>query len=1123
MLSSTLKLMVIAVVVFAATSTPSTAKRVALIIGVQEYKHLEPLANPVRDAQATSDLLSKNGFLVHKLVNVNQERFETGLAEFKKIAKDAEEAIVLYSGHGMTVVKDRRLVNALTATDSAIDCKTRSSKRMVTMKQVLATVANVPKQVLLFDACRNDAIRDCESTPLTEQYSGFQQISTKELRSKSGPTRSMSRRGMKPINEQEAQKANTSILISYSTGLGQTALDGPEGGNSPFVAALLDEFKKAPTTTVRNVLEATSKRVAAVAGQRPWVVTDGGEPEMCLSGGACVRDPAERNAKLATQSEFLANLAQRPESDGATGLLLALAGVPDETLVNGVPLAARPAVPAIQRALYNRQRDLRERMVLADEGAEISKAQFAADGKLIVTSGKQFARIWDAKTGQLKTKFKPPGSPPLSLDPVTNADATRLVTINGNGHVHVWDGRTGSPTARLDPKMSGRVSFVAMSPDSQRIVTVGGSRFRVWDAATGVFLSGLNFRGLRLLQSSFSPDGRWIAIASTAGSAVWILEAATFQVTSVLKSKRGEMLTAVFGPDGRHVVTSGSIGPGRLWEVATAKQIAVLESHAPSVGAATFSRDGTRVMMAASGGPVRIWDVATGTEQTVLRGQSYARATEFSPDNSRVVTGHMDGIVRVWDVDNGEIITALRGHRTAIISASFTPDGRTVLSASNDGTARLWDVREHPSATIFKTHSSAEDAAFSPDGTRVATAGSRGKFGRPGWRGVVRLWDARTGSALADLKGHVDLVYRVAFDPKRKHLASASRDGSVRIWDAGSGKQLKVLAGGGEDGFRTLTYGPHGRRLAAASWSSDAFLWDAKTGERIAVLTGHKNGVWKVAFSPDGRKLVTVGKDPHARVWDSTTGKQIMLLTSRAEQLRSVTFSPNGSRIATTPWGGPIQIWDAETGREIAALEGQPGIIWSVAFSPDGTKLISTGNDHSGARLWDIDNAKESWRTPGFLVGLTFSPDGRRAVVTGDDGRATIFDVASGVNIAEATYVPEEIKRPSFSPDGKRLLLVRGKFGAAAVRYFKTLQELTDHSKRIVPRCLTLVERKRFKLPLEPERWCITGAGREAEKNPANWAPKWPYRTARWRDWLVNLDRGENVVPPQATEEPIQW
>ena len=64
-------------------------------------------------------------------------------------------------------------------------------------------------------------------------------------------------------------------------------------------------------------------------------------------------------------------------------------------------------------------------------------------------------------------------------------------------------------------------------------------------------------------------------------------------------------------------------------------------------------------------------------------------------------------------------------------------------------------------------------AAFSPDGTRIASASQDCS---------VRLWDAAMGNAVAMLAGHSEMVYSVAFSPDGKRIASASADSSVRLW-----------------------------------------------------------------------------------------------------------------------------------------------------------------------------------------------------------------------------------------------------------------------------------------------------------------------------------------------------
>ena len=74
-------------------------------------------------------------------------------------------------------------------------------------------------------------------------------------------------------------------------------------------------------------------------------------------------------------------------------------------------------------------------------------------------------------------------------------------------------------------------------------------------------------------------------------------------------------------------------------------------------------------------------------------------------------------------------------------------------------------------------------------------------------------------------------------------------------------------------------------------------------------------------------------------------------------------------------------------------------------------------------------------------------------------------------------------------------------------------QMLVDNTKQRLARCLSAVELQRLYLD-EPPRWCITGPGLEAESNPNLWEPKWPYRAAEWRDWLIIRDRGDHAHLP---------
>jgi tRNA A-37 threonylcarbamoyl transferase component Bud32 len=139
--------------------------------------------------------------------------------------------------------------------------------------------------------------------------------------------------------------------------------------------------------------------------------------------------------------------------------------------------------------------------------------------------------------------------------------------------------------------------------------------------------------------------------------------------------------------------------------------------------------------------------------------------------------------------------------------------------------------------------------AYSPDGTRLATASADG---------TARLWDARTGQELLALKGHTKAVWSVAFSPDGMRLATASADTTVRLWDARTGQELLALKGHWR-AARSVAFSPDGRRLAAEYVDTSVRLWDARTGEELPDKPDFL--VRNDQRSLDGKRLTLVQSD----------------------------------------------------------------------------------------------------------------------------------------------------------------------------------------------------------------------------------------------------------------------
>lgn len=231
------------------------AKRVALLIGNQQYESTTALKNPANDVQLMKRTLEDAGFDdVQIALDLDLVAMRKTLRAFEDTAYGAEVAVLYYSGHGMEMNGRNYLipVDARLASDKDIEDETVALDRA---ERALDGATRL--KLIILDACRNN--------PFLESMS--RSVGARAIQ-----------RGLAKV---EPQTADT--LVAYASKAGTVAMDG-QGENSPFAEAL-SKYLTQPGVDVRIALGKVRDEVVRVTAnnQEPFVYGSLGGAQIFLN------------------------------------------------------------------------------------------------------------------------------------------------------------------------------------------------------------------------------------------------------------------------------------------------------------------------------------------------------------------------------------------------------------------------------------------------------------------------------------------------------------------------------------------------------------------------------------------------------------------------------------------------------------------------------------------------------------------------------------------------------------------------------------------------------------------------------------------------------------------------
>ena len=407
---------------------------------------------------------------------------------------------------------------------------------------------------------------------------------------------------------------------------------------------------------------------------------------------------------------------------------------------------------------------------------------FSPDGRWIAAGNENEIMLWKWDGEELIQERSWKSTDTASFwDFRFGADGAHLASVQeasvqGGQRVKVWDVATGD---ELASQLGVQAYWLAMHPTRRQVaVPSNNGRIRLWnyagrdDGLTTVPLAVGN-------RGKFSPDGRWIAVAS--GGLVSLLEAGSGKVLNTIE---GHLTSAPWLPDSRHIVVSRK--PENTLELRDAMTGELLRSFpGQSAGKVSsyVSQDGLNVTSVADfrDKVIRVWDVQSGRLKSEFRLQDvgWFGSEHIAVWGTRVAIGY-DSRIEFWDTETASRTRTLPMPGRNYFIMVFSRDGERLFAGSNGGVLTLHDITTGQELKRFIGHRRIANLALSPDETQLLARDSLGR---------VIVWDVESAQPLISPSdaGESNLVWRTAggseldWSPDNQRILVGTSDG-LQIW-----------------------------------------------------------------------------------------------------------------------------------------------------------------------------------------------------------------------------------------------------------------------------------------------------------------------------------------------------
>jgi WD40 repeat protein len=422
-------------------------------------------------------------------------------------------------------------------------------------------------------------------------------------------------------------------------------------------------------------------------------------------------------------------------------------------------------------------------------------------------------------------------------------------------------------------------------------------------------------------------------------------------------------------------------------------------------------------------------DPSSYLERVLIGHQSNITALAITPDGKYLISGDMWGSIILWDLEKETFITRFDNHKSPqvdifthvvgvlqtrfhnnyIVDIAVTQDSKYFISGSWDGTLIVWDLERQMAvhqlvnreyASLQQKNLFAEIEKTSQNINPESEDEFIERFSK--WR-----WDIN------------EVLHSFTLNVDSEQIIASYFDRSLIVWDVKTGNELQT------SNYPILNYNynshstiikniPHSNQiLLLKKYAEVVLIYELDTDKKLNLISSIE--MWdddiEVSFnnlvaSPNG-EIIILESNSYFWMWSVKSRKFIKRIDKQNyEHIQCLEITPDSKWLISTSSDKTLIITEINTSKasKVIAKISEEAIIgeWKVIISPNGKDMIGYVGGKK-IKIWNLkeienfstnDSIQDESQFERTVYDITFTPDGKKLVLARGRYKIKILDWA---------------------------------------------------------------------------------------------------------------------------------